>query len=380
MIKPLSFESFEMTAKFILFVPLGYFIQAKKLLAVEKNFSTEMLAMGIFFSLFALSLYLKGGMAVFGVLEIMVFFTIAFDAIRNNSADLNHRGDKSLPPCFRVRNLVLQGLGSGLILVALLASDVLSKNLPPDGQPTVMGAIFMVVDVKAALSLALLLGILLKSTMLEYSISTHKMAIYRVILKLYFPLRILFENGPLQILELSEVSKWAILVFCLVNGLGVIIRRPLRWEILQSAQLLGGLMLLAIAVTGGGRIEILAKYGLGVLLILVFYWEGAQAKQSRLFGMVLLMLSATVIVRAVYLLPNALAWSQGGRLWAAGSAVVLYLTARHLWGGVADIVRARREQRSLDYDYTFLGNILALVFILLLTEVDIGYLLRGTLD
>ena len=240
MIKPLSFESFEMTAKFILFVPLGYFIQAKRLLAVEKNFSTEMLAMGIFFSLFALSLYLRGGMAVFGVLEIMVFFTIAFDAIRNNSAHLNHKGDKSLLPCFRVRNLVLQGLGSGFILVALLASDVLSKNLPPDGQPTVMGAIFMVVDVKAALSLALLLGILLKSTMLEYSISTHKMAIYRVILKLYFPLRILFENGPLQILELSEVSKWAILVFCLVNGLGVIVRRPLRWGILPSAQLLGG--------------------------------------------------------------------------------------------------------------------------------------------
>ena len=139
-------------------------------------------------------------------------------------------------------------------------------------------------------------------------------------------------------------------------------------------------MLLAIAVTGGGRIEILTKYGLGVLLILVFYWEGAQAKQSRLFGMILLMLSATVIVRAVYLLPNALVWSQGGGLWAAGSAVVLYLTVRHLWGGVADIVRVQGGQRSLDYDYTFLGNILALVFILFLTEVDIGYLLRGALD
>ena len=350
--------------KFILFSPLGYFIQIKQLEKM-KDFLMNIFFQGIFFTLFNVSMYVGGSFSTYCVLELLVFSAIIISMINN---------------CTWIKNnIILQGLGTALILISLIMVSALMRIFEPSGQIEVLKAMLGVIDLKLVLSFMLLLGILLKSTMIEYdeqgTESKKQIDIYRSVIKLYLPIRFLLESNTFQVMD-SNIIRWIVIILCLVNCLRVT-GKTVDLGILRLAELFSGLMILGFAILGSAGLYILIKYSFYLILLLTFYIDIERSERNSLFGLVLLMLSAAAITCIFYLYPGYYIGLNKDLPFSIITMIILYLMIKYIWRSIIASLK-KTDLTIYNFDSCLVRNIIAIVVILILTEVDIKYFVEGS--
>ena len=345
-------------AKYLLLSPLAYFLQLRQYKEEKDGFSMNIFFQGVFFTLFNLSFYVVGGFSVYCILELLVFSAIILSMINRD---------------FWVKkNIVLQGISTVLIILSLIMTNLLMRRVGPEGQIEVFAKAWGPVDFKLLLAGPLFIGILLKSTMIEYKTQNREklmgITIYLALIKLYVPLRFFFENDISQIME-ANIIEWGILIFCLINCLSVTKEKG-RLDSLRLADVFSSLILLGFAILGGDGLYILAKYSFYIAFLLLFYIN--IEKKERLFESFLLMLSGVAIMRVFYLSPGALEGVSVNLYFLITAIVILYLMIKSIWNLVSEGLNL--EKFKSDYLDNRLARCVVLVSMaLLLTEIDIRY-------
>ena len=361
-----SFYPQKEIAKFILFSSLGYFFQIKKIERQQRDFSMNIFFQGVFFTLLNISMYVEGAFSTYCILELMIFSVIILDMINNDF--------------WRRSNIILQGLGTTFILTSLMVVSFLMKEQAVNGQLGMLGKLFGVIDIRAILSLSLVMGILLKSTMIEYGgrgpENIKKMAIYLSVIKLYIPIRFLFEKNIFQIIDSTPIIIWGILIFCLIHCLKITAKN-LDFGIIHVTELFGGLVLLGVAVLGGEGFDLLIKYSFYLTLLLLFYVNIEISEKNNFFGLIILMFSAVTMISTFYLFPKGGALEIERSLLIAG-VVILYFMVKYIWNTAIKISR-KIDLNFYNVDAYFVQNVIIIAIILILTEIDIETLVGGNI-
>ena len=351
------FNPQEGLAKYILLSPLGYFLQLKKYNSLKGNFLIDIFFQGIFFTFLSLSFYVEGAFSTYCVLELLAFSSIMLGMINNN--------------LWRKNNLILWGLGTSCLLISLTITSALTKASEGNVQIDISTQAFGEIYFKEMLSFFLLLGILLKSSMIEYrdrNINRYKrMTIYLSIIKLYMPIRFLFEKDIFQMMELNTTTKWIILLFCLGNCFKIT-RTRFQFEALQLVKLFSGFILLGFTMLGSGGLDILVKYSFCITLLLLFYISSESDERNRPFGLILLLLSVVAIMGIFYLFSGVPFGQSMGGVFLFIAVIILYLMAKYLWNAIAVSVKKIKFNSSLE-SY-FMQNIIVMAIIWILTEFD----------
>lgn len=343
-------------ARFILLTPFAYFIQMKRYIDKETPVSIEAFFQGVFFTLLGLSVYVQGGLSVYCILELLALSAIIIDTMENNT--------------WKKENIILQGFGTALVFVPLVIVDVLMKV---DGFGNYINFI-VGENLRTTIALVLLLGIFFKSTVIEYGIGHIKdlgnTAIHLSIIKLYIPIRFLFESDIFHIMESNILTEWAILATCLVNCLRITEKKS-KLNVLQLAGLFSGLILLGFTVLGSTGLYLLVKYSFYLTLLLVLYNNTNRARKDNLFGLIALLLSTVVMTSEIALTGRGLPFF-------IVTIVILYLMVKYIWSSiVASLGEAQLGTRNIE-GY-LIRNVIMVVVILILTEVNIEYFTGGSI-
>ena len=353
-------------AKWILLSPLGYFLQLKKIKDIKENFLMNIFFQGIFFTLFNLSLHVKGGLPTYCVLELLTFSAIMLSMVNNNLWSKN--------------NLILQGLGTAFILISLIIISALTKMSGVSAQIETLTKAFGLIHFKEMLSFFLILGILLKSSMIEYEDryidGIKRMVIYLLIVKLYTPIRFLFENDIFQMMELNTMTKWIILLFCLGNCLKVT-KKIFRFEILQLVKLFSGFILLGFTMLGSEGLHVLVKYSFCIALLFMFYISEEEDEKNRPFGLMLLMLSAVAITGIFYLFQSVSLVDRINGPFLFITIVILYLMTKYLWNAI--VVSLRKINFNFSLESYFIQNIIVMTMIWILIEFDLKFFVENNI-
>ena len=347
--------------KFLLISPLGYFFQTKYLENTTKNFSMNIFFQGIFFTLFNVSIYVRGAFSIYCVLELLVFSAIILSMINGNF--------------WKKNNVILQGMGAALIMVSLIFISFLLEQFEQEGQIGILKNTLGMIDFRTALSLALLFGILLKSTIVEYgnknSESIQEIRIYLSIIKLYLPIRFLLEGDIFQIMEFNAAVEWIILILCLINGLRITEKNN-GLEILRLVELFSGLIILGFIILGSPERYILIKYYFYLMFLLIFYIDIGGREENNVF---FFMLSAIAIIGIFYMFPKVIINSNRGLLFLTVIMGVLYLMIKYIWSSLC--TRANKANiKILKFNRHFIQNIIIISIVLILIEMNMGFLME----
>ena len=350
-------------AKFLLLSPLGFFLQAKQALKTKDNFSINIFFQGLFFTFFNFSLYVEGVFSIYCVLEVLIFSTIILSIINDGLTE--------------IKNTVLQGIGSALILLSLMMTSSLIESFSWNEQVVILSEGVGIINIKMIQLLTLLLGILLKSTIIEYRESEDRtpFAILLLLIKLYFPMRFLFESEALEMVNSNTFIQGGLIALCLFNCLYAM-KKNSQSVVLQLGDLFSGLLILALAILGGVASEVIAKYSFTLILSLIFYIDlvvpHSSEESNDLYGVTFFILFMTALWAIFRHLPQVSIFIAHTPLLAI-SIITLCLSIRNIWNSIAKNFD-QQFSSSDHFDSCSARSILIIAVILILTEVDIAYL------
>ena len=347
-------------AKFLLFIPFVYFVQMKKHSKNKDSFSIGVLFQGIFYTILSLSVYVKGGIETYGMLELLVLFAMILDTIDNK--------------LWGKASVMLQGLGTAFIFVSLVVLNVLEKNYGLESQVSFLSD----ENLKVVLSLALLLGILFKSTVIEGKRegvrNTGHNAIHLLVLKLYIPIRLLFESSIFQLMESNSIVGWAIILICLFNCLKITERKS-QLGILELSGLLASFILWGFTISGSTGLTYLGKFSFFSILMLVLYSSIKNRREDYSFALIVAILAVVEMVSTVYSLSESNVVANKNLVLLITSMVILYLMIKYIWKSFVESFREARIGIHNIEDY-IVRNSTIIFIVLILTGFNIEYFER----
>ena len=302
--------SFQGKIYFFLFCSsLGYLVQGKKIILLRDNVSIIFLFHSIFFFVFNLSIFSSGLIFVYIIIEILCFFLMVLTVFSKNSWDK--------------KNTVLQSIGTALIASVFVILPSLEEWGAGD-------KIFL----EKIFSSLFLLGLLLKSTLLEFlekKRERDELSVYFIMIKLYIPARILCEFDDFIPLDLGGAMGVVLLCLALFNCMGL---EKLKGKIegVDLATLFGWVVVVGFVILGIDHSFGVIKHTFFLLLLFLFYESLKRSKHWSYVCLILFILSLVGVFSSFFQRSLSPVLLGGGKIVTAiFSAVIIYAMLQIIW-------------------------------------------------